>query len=211
MFSKKKPVQTLLAASILLAVSGMSGNALAQDTAPEGRERLNPMRGERMMERPRPQRHAPGRLIRNMDTDGDKLISQDEFIAQRTEHYQKQFDHRDIDDDGLLSSDESGPRHPALDPDIDIAEFRACIAENGSNPDLEEDRFSAADSNGDGSLSEEEFFMHLEQRAFDQFARIDADDNGQLTPEELVGNMQDQQTHRRIVRTCLREAGDPFL
>lgn len=211
MFSKKNPMQTLLAASILMAVSGISGNALAQDTAPEGRERLNPMRGERMMERPRPQRHAAGRLIHNMDTDGDKLISQEEFIAQRTEHHDRQFDHRDINGDGLLSSDESGPRHPALDPDIDIAAFRACIAGNGSNPDLEEDRFSAADANGDGSLSKEEFFMHLEQRAFDQFARIDADNNGQLTPEELAGNMQDQQIHRRVVRMCLREAGDPFL
>lgn len=211
MFIKKIPMQKLLAASILLAISSMSGTTVAQDASPDSRERVNPMRGERMMERPHPQRHAPGRLIRNMDTDGDKLISQEEFMAQRTEHYDRQFDHRDINDDGMLSSDESGPRHPALDPDIDIAEFRACIAENGGDPDLEEDRFSAADTNGDGSLSEEEFFMHLEQRAFDQFARIDADGNGQLTPEELAGNMQDRNSHRRIVRSCLQEAGDPFL
>lgn len=204
-------IKKMLVVSTLLALSSLTGTTLAQDAVPDSRERLNPMRGERTMERPRPQRHAPGRLIRNMDSDGDKLISQDEFIAQRTEHYERQFDHRDINDDGLLSSDESGPRHPALDPDIDIAEFRACIAENGSNPDLEEDRFAAADTNGDGSLSKEEFFMHLEQRAYDQFARIDADDNGQLTPEELVGNMQDQQIHRRVVRMCLRESGDPFL
>lgn len=204
-------IKKVLMVSSLLTISSMTGNTLAQDVDRDGRERLNPMRGERTMERPRPQRHAPGRLIRNMDTDGDKLINQDEFIAQRTGHYERQFDLRDINDDGLLSSDESGPRHPALDPDIDIAEFRACIAESGGDPDLEEDRFAAADTNGDGSLSKEEFFMHLEQRAFDQFARIDADSNGQLSPDELVGNMQDRNSHRRIVRMCLREAGDPFL
>lgn len=204
-------IKRMLVVSTLLALSSLTGTTLAQDAAPDSRERLNPMRGERMVERPRPERHAPGRLIRNMDSNDDKLISHDEFIAQRTEHYDRQFDHRDINDDGLLSSEESGPRHPALDPDIDIAEFRACIAENGSDPDLEEDRFAAADANGDGSLSKEEFFMHLEQRAFDQFGRIDADGNGQLTPQELAGNMQDRNVHRRVVRMCLREAGDPFL
>ncbi len=204
-------IKKILVVSTLLATSSLTGHIYAQDTNRDGRERVNPMRGERMMERPRPQRHAPGRLMRNIDADGDNLISQDEFIAQRTDHYERQFDHRDINDDGLLSSDESGPRHPALDPDIDIAEFRACIAENGGDPDLEEDRFAAADTNGDGSLSQEEFFMHLEQRAFDQFARIDADGNGQLTPEELAGNMRDRNIHRRVVRMCLQEAGDPFL
>ncbi len=204
-------IRKLLVISTLLAGSTLALQGYAQDDTRPARDGAAPMRGDRMMERPMPQRHAPGRLIHNMDSNADHLISQEEFTTQQTEHYERQFDNRDLNQDGLLSSTEFGPRHPALDPDIDIAEFRACVAENGGNPDLEEDRFAASDTNTDGSVSKEEFFMHLEQRAYDQFGRIDSNDDGQLTAEELAANMQDRNLQRRAARLCLREAGAPFL
>ena len=205
-------IKKLLVISTLLASSTIAMQGYAQDGSNRpARDGAAPVRGERMMEHPAPQRHAPGRLIRNMDSNEDRQITLEEFTAQQTKNYERQFDHRDINGDGVLISTEAGPRHPALDPDVDIAEFRACIAESGGNPDLEEDRFTASDTNADGSVSKEEFFMHLEQRAYDQFGRIDSNDDGQLTAEELAGNMKDRNLQRQASRLCLREAGDPFL
>ncbi|MDO9319918.1 MAG: hypothetical protein Q7V56_17220 [Gammaproteobacteria bacterium] len=204
-------IRKLLVISTLLATSTVALQGYAQDGTRPFRDGAAPNRDDRMLERPTPQRHAPGRLIHNMDSNADSLISQEEFTTQQTENYERQFDNRDLNEDGLLSSSEFGPRHPALDPDIDIAEFRACIAENGGDPDLEEDRFAASDTNTDGSVSKEEFFMHLEQRAYDQFGRIDSNDDGQLTAEELASNMRDRNLQRRASRQCLREAGAPFL
>ena len=204
-------IKKLLVISTLLATSTVALQGYAQNGTRPVRDGAGPGRGERMVERPAPQRHAPGRLIHNMDSNADRLISQEEFTTQQTNNYERQFDSRDINQDGLLSATEFGPRHPAMDPDIDIAAFRACIAENGGNPDVEEDRFAASDTNADGSVSKEEFVLHLEQRAYDQFGRIDSNDDGQLAAEELAGNMKDRNLQRRASHLCLREAGDPFL
>ena len=89
--------------------------------------------------------------------------------------------------------------------------MRECIAENGGLSEIEEDRFAAADKDGDGALSQEEFFMQLEQRAYDQFARMDTDADGQLTGAELAASMQGRNEQRRIVRECISEQIDPFL
>ncbi len=214
-------IRKLLVISTLLASSTVALQGYAQDGTRPVRDGAVPNQSNRMLERPSaerpllerpmPQRHAPGRLIHNMDSNGDRLISQEEFTTQQTENYERQFDSRDINENGLLSATEFGPRHPAVDPDIDIAAFLACIAENGGNPELEEDRFAASDTNADGSVSKEEFFLHLEQRAYDQFGRIDSNDDGQLAAEELASNMKDRNLQRRASRLCLREAGDPFL
>lgn len=207
MFNRK-----LLALSILVAGSIMVGDAFAQGPDRGGRgDSAQGPRGEMRGDRQGGPRQSPGRIIKRADTNGDQLISLQEFLSERAEQTIRQFEHRDSDGDGLLSSTDTGPRHRALNPAIDIAEFRACIAENGGNPDLEEDPFSASDSNGDGSVSKDEFYAFSEARAMEQFDRIDADGNDQLTAEELLGNMQDGKEHRAIARQCLEDARDPLL
>jgi len=207
MFNRK-----LLALSLLLAGSVMVGDAYAQqpDRGSRGEAAHGP-RGEMRGDRKGGPRQSPARIIRRADTNADQLISLDEFLAERAALTIRQFEHRDSDGDGLLSSSDTGPRHRALNPEIDIAEFRACIAESGGNPDLEQDPFSASDSNGDGSVSKDEFHAFHEAQAMAQFARIDADGNGQVSAEELLGNMEDGKQHRQIVRQCLADARDPLL
>jgi len=207
MFNRK-----LLALSLLVASSIMAGvsNAQPSDRGGRGDSAQGP-RGELRGDRQGGPRQTPGRIIRRADTNGDKLISLDEFLAERAQQTIRQFEHRDHDSDGLLSSTDTGPRHRALNPEIDIAEFRECIAENGGNSDLEDDPFSAADANGDSYVSKDEFYAYHEARAIAQFARVDTDSNGQLTTEELQGNMQAGKVHRGIVRQCLADARDPLL
>jgi len=207
MFNRK-----LLALSILVAGSIMAGHAFAQGPDRSGRgDSAQGPRGEMRGDRQGGPRQSPGRIIKRADTNGDQLISLQEFLSERSEQTIRQFEQRDSDGDGQLSSADTGPRHRALNPAIDIAEFRACIAESGGNPDLEEDPFSASDANADGSVSKDEFYAYHEARAMEQFGRIDTDSNGQLSSEELLGNMQDGKQHRAIARQCLEDARDPLL
>jgi Ca2+-binding EF-hand superfamily protein len=202
----------LLALSLVVATSVLTGEAFAQSPERPARgDGAQGPRGEMRGDRHSGPRQSPGHVIRRADTNDDGLVSLAEFLAERSEQAVRQFEHRDTDGDGMLRSTDTGPRHRALHPSIDIAEFRACIAESGGNPDLEEDPFSAADANADGSISKDEFYAHSETRASEQFARIDSNADGQLSAEELRSNIQAGREHREIVRECLADARDPLL
>lgn len=200
----------LLVISMLVAGCGFATSGFAQEV-----KRSEGVRGKQprleMRETRGPARQSEQRMLRQIDSDGDMLISLEEFTARGTANYERQFNRADSDDDGLVSADEARPRRRGPAEDIDTAALRECIAENGGLTETAEDRFAAADKDGDGSLSQEEFFMQLEQRAYDQFARMDTDADGQLTGAELAANMQGRNEQRRIVRQCVSEQVAPFL
>ena len=200
----------LLVISMLVAGCGFATSGFAQEV-----KRSEGVRGKQprleMRETRGPARQSEQRLLRQIDSDGDMLISLEEFTARGTANYERQFNRADSDDDGLVSADEARPRRRGPAEDIDTAALRECIAENGGLTETAEDRFAAADKDGDGSLSQEEFFMQLEQRAYDKFARMDTDADGQLTGAELAANMQSRNEQRRIVRQCVSEQVAPFL
>ena len=200
----------LLVISMLVAGCGFATSGFAQEV-----KRSEGVRGKQprleMRETRGPARQSEQRMLRQIDSDGDMLISLEEFTARGTANYERQFNRADSDDDGLVSADEARPRRRGPAEDIDTAALRECIAENGGLTETAEDRFAAADKDGDGSLSQEEFFMQLEQRAYDKFARMDTDADGQLTGAELAANMQGRNEQRRIVRQCVSEQVAPFL
>lgn len=200
----------LLVISVLVAGCSIAANSYAQEAQRGDGVRGKPTRGE-LRDGRGLGRQNEGRMLRRLDTDGDTLISLAEFTANSTANYSRQFDRADSNDDNFVSAQEFGPRRRGPAQDIDVALLRECIADKGGLPELEEDRFEAADSDGDGVLSQEEYFMHLEQRAFDQFARMDADADGQLSKDELVNNMEGRHEQRRIVKECIGEQIDPFL
>jgi Ca2+-binding EF-hand superfamily protein len=217
MFNRRVLVISMLLAGYSLAASSFAQEPGRDDgvRAEQPRGALRDARGQLA---PRDLRDTRGtaragqaRMLRQLDSNGDKLISLEEFTAKGTANYERQFTRADRDDDGLVSEDEARPRRRGPAEDIDVAALRECIAENGGLAEGEEDRFAAADKDGDGALSQEEFFMQLEQRAFDQFARMDADADGQLTGAELAASMQGRNEQRRIVRACIAEQIDPFL
>tara|TARA_R110001592_G_scaffold166461_2_gene401536 strand:+ start:310 stop:897 length:588 start_codon:yes stop_codon:yes gene_type:complete len=195
---------------MLVAGCGFATSGFAQEV-----KRSEGVRGKQprleMRETRGPARQSEQRMLRQIDSDGDMLISLEEFTARGTANYERQFNRADSDDDGLVSADEARPRRRGPAEDIDTAALRECIAENGGLTETAEDRFAAADKDGDGSLSQEEFFMQLEQRAYDKFARMDTDADGQLTGAELAANMQGRNEQRRIVRQCVSEQVAPFL
>ena len=206
----------VLVISMLLAGSSLTASSFAQEPGRDDGVRAEQPRGA--LRNARDLRDTRGtaragqaRMLRQLDSNGDKLISLEEFTAKGTANYERQFTRADRDADGLVSEDEARPRRRDLAEEIDVAALRECIAESGGLAEVEEDRFAAADKNGDGALNQEEFFMQLEQRAFDQFARMDADADGQLTGAELAASMQGRNEQRRIVRACIAEQVEPFL
>lgn len=209
----------VLVISILLAGCSLTASSFAQEPSRgdgvRGEQPRRDARGQlpplELRDTRGPARAGQARLLRRLDSNGDKLISLEEFTAKGTANHERLFSRADRDDDGLVSADEARPRRRGPAEDIDTEALRECIAENGGLAEVEEDRFAAADKDGDSALSQEEFFMQLEQRAYDQFARMDTDADAQLTGAELAASMQGRNEQRLITRQCLAEQVDPFL
>ncbi len=152
------------------------------------------------------------RIFRALDSDGNRIITLDEFLARPLEKAADQFDRIDADDDGVISFEEfSALRADRLaHSDIDVEELRACIAEHlntevPERPSLET-RFDIVDSNGDGFIDIDEF---VDARTdSNKFNRIDADADAAITPKEMAVALQALRQHRRIRQACLEEERD---
>ena len=115
------------------------------------------------------------RVIEQLDTDGDNLISYEEFEPPR-QRGRDRFEGGDTDGDGNLSREEVEAQ---LAKQIDEMTARAI------------ERFEAADLNGDGLVSAEE-----RKRA--GFDRIDADGDGYISGDELEAAHRARRDHHRL-------------
>jgi Ca2+-binding EF-hand superfamily protein len=99
------------------------------------------------------------------DSDGDGLISLQEFQARIAERFAR----LDADGDGYLTREEiRGARE----------DFRSARRERGR------EIFAAADADGDGALSLAEIQAVRPAMTAEQFARMDANNDGLITPDE---------------------------
>jgi Ca2+-binding EF-hand superfamily protein len=100
-----------------------------------------------------------------VDSDGDGRISLQEFQARGAERFAR----LDADGDGYLTREEiQGAREG----------FRSAGRERGRQ------FFAAADTDGDGALSLAEMQAVRPGMTAEQFARIDANNDGLVTPDE---------------------------
>ena len=104
------------------------------------------------------------RIMEHLDTDGDGLISQNEFQPPER---RGMLNRLDTNDDGVVTLEEF---------EAEQAKMAARIAEKQSQMSR---HFAAADADGDGMVTSEE----ARQAAF---LRIDADADGYLSEEELI-------------------------
>ena len=116
----------------------------------------------------------PQRVIEKLDTDGDNLISYDEY-EPHPQHRRDGFDSADADSDGSLSREEMEAQ---LARHVDEMTARRI------------ERFEAADLDGDGVLTEEE-----RKRA--GFDRVDANDDGYISADELEVARRARREHHR--------------
>jgi len=155
-------------------------------------------------------------LLFRADLNQDARIERNEFVAAEREGAEESFELRDIDGDGVLRRDEIGPDSDRPERgraglDINIRLYRYCIQQATGKPPVHEDRFDQADLNGDGVLTQLEFSTWLEERAHVQFARLDANQDGTLTYEELIDGFEQGHNNRRLALACRELASDTSL
>jgi Ca2+-binding EF-hand superfamily protein len=109
-----------------------------------------------------------GEWFKRLDTNQDGVITKDE--AANAKRIASNFDELDADHDGMITQDEMRAATEAR-----REEMKEAVAA----------RFKAADTNADGLLSKDEATAGMPRLA-SHFDRLDANHDGQLTPEELA-------------------------
>lgn len=143
-----------------LAAIALPLAASAQDDAPK----MKRWDGHHMM------------MFEELDTDGNKAISRDEFVTHSADKFKK----ADTDGNGSIST----------------AEFNAFMDEERKRRrQMMQDRmFKKMDANGDGQISREE----MEAHAAKKFDRMDRNSDGQLNDQDhgRKGMMKDKKSGR---------------
>ncbi|MEM7704741.1 MAG: hypothetical protein AAF358_04265 [Pseudomonadota bacterium] len=142
-----------------------------------------------------------------LDADGDRMVSQDEFLAARLARAERRFDRLDRDDDGQITEADLADRPEP--PDVDREALRACV-EDALGIELPEppepgSRFDTIDLNGDGAITLEEALTSAEDRAVERFMNLDENADGQLERSEVRRPLRRAARLRQARRQCLRE------
>ncbi|UAA39988.1 hypothetical protein KIH87_06455 [Paraneptunicella aestuarii] len=155
-----------------------------------------------------------------LDTSGDGNVDSSELTAQALARAENMFNRKDANDDGFLSLEEAttGRRGEAPDHSDIAADIIQCVtdlkAETGNDniiiPDADlfqspEDRFSAADTSGDGVLDLTEVQAKATEKATEGFALMDADSDGLVTLEEFTAHREVMHETHNAVRHCIHE------
>ncbi len=189
----KKPILAGVATLTLVGTTLVAAEAFAK--------RGNEGHGERMT------------LLERLDSNGDGVLTIDEFSASNLDRAERGFNRKDADDDGLLSLDEfstaSGRRGRANLAEFDEDALKLCMEEilGYAMPDRPDSAtvFAKADTNGDEALDIEEFLAASDLRAAERFAEIDSGADGVLTSEEIDADQALRQDRREVHKTCAAE------
>ncbi len=206
-----------LSAAILPAASAQEGGPrfsrdieAIQVTARRGGELVHSEQARHRRGRPG---GNPERLIDHLDSNGDGFVDENEFVDSRLTRVDQQFERQDENGDGLISEEEARRERPHNRPDIDREAVIQCVREtiaDWEGPGEIEGRFETVDLDGDGYIDLVELSLALEERAYVLFDRIDSNDDGLISLEEVEAIQDYQINVRRVIRACIEELSDPF-
>ena len=127
-------------------------------------------------------RHG-NKAITHLDTDGDGLVSFDEF-RPRNDKASRMLEHADLDDDGAITLDEmqQARDQKAADKKQEMEARMAAKAEKMAQTFLE------MDTDDSGSVTPEEIRQHM-------FNEIDDNQDGHLSADEFNQHMQEMRRH----------------
>jgi Ca2+-binding EF-hand superfamily protein len=222
---KLKMIGVMTATALLGTV--LATTSVAQPRGRGGFDGAPPPRGEMRGPGAAGQRGGPPpeRFIERHDTNADGRVSESEFVDDRLQNVDDQFEHRDTNGDGVISLEEHeapralparpgrGPRPDVADrparPEIDRDALTACIRKTIADfeprfDDELEDIFDNVDKNGDDKLSLAEVSAAVEARARELFDHIDASGDGYITEDEVEAQFQAQLQVRRVTQDCIK-------
>lgn len=202
-FNKK----SFLVSGVLLTVVSLtlSSIASAQDRGPRGKG------GDRT-----------GKTFERLDADQNGVLTVDELTEKALEKADKRFERKDADDDGFLTFEEatSGREEP-LDLSDYIDDIALCVADikaetgDESIEDIDaeayqssQEKFDNTDTSGDGLIDLAEMQASATEKASVQFAKMDADESGDVTLEEFTAHEESRKATRRVVKSCIDEVLD---
>lgn len=110
--------------------------------------------------------HGKGRFMTLFDTNGDDVVTTEEFRAAAAERFK------------LMDSDKSGT--------VTQEEFRRYLTEKRKK--WSEMKFQKIDVDKDGSVTESEYLDYKHQKAQRRFQQMDKDGNGIISEEEFKNN-----------------------
>ncbi len=208
---------TILSAAILPAATAQEGGPRfsrdiegIQVTARRGGELVHSEQTRHRRGRPA---GNPQNLIDHLDNNADGFVDENEFVEGRLTRVDQQFNRQDENGDGLISEEEARRERPHDRPDIDREAVIQCVREtiaDWQGPGEVEGRFESVDLDGDGYIDLVELSLAIEERAYALFDRIDSNDDGLISLEEVEASQDYQFNVRRVIRACIEELSDPF-
>jgi len=136
-------------------------------------------------------------LFSSLDTDGDGVVSQEEFVAARPSDVSEEqatnlFNSFDTEGSGSLTADQLQEAMSRNSPPMG-----AGSPPRSSSDDSLSDQFSSLDTDGDGVISQEEFAAGRpddvsKEQATALFQSLDTDGVGSITKDQFVDAMKPQ-------------------
>lgn len=194
-------MKTIIISGILILAVASLASAEGEMQAEEGRKRGEEGRAEGKERRRGPHSGEAEEMFRQMDMNGDKNISKEEFFAApRLERLPEEkrkviFERLDGDGDGMISRKEiSRMRNDAERKAVEG--FRKLDTDGSGGLDFEE-------------FSQGEFFSKLpERRRRQMFDRMDTDGSGEITAEDRPKGPPHRGTDRPRFKPEMRQDRD---
>jgi Ca2+-binding EF-hand superfamily protein len=205
-------MNTILKKNILAMAIGFSlvtvfcQSAIAQPP-PVGGERGGEQRGSQQNNQAEPDVAS---ILNRMDTDGDGVVSLEDFVSRGIERTEKHFDRLDSDSDGFVSEEEyTTTRGRESDTDIDRDILKQCIEETtGLTLNVRpsrEDAFISADTDNDGFLSSDEFIIDYTVHVTEKFSELDSNGDAVISEEEVSAKIAERQLIDAAKKDCIDE------
>jgi Ca2+-binding EF-hand superfamily protein len=126
-----------------------------------------------------------GHSLKDMDKNGDGVVSKKEFDAFHNEHFKE----LDANHDGKITQEEMDAGHTKMADKCKVKMKDKCDVKGEKAPQSFDDRFDEVDINHDGGLNKDEAEIGMPM-LFKHFDEIDTNKDGKISKDEVAEYMK---------------------